>query len=1791
MHHRVVCFAPIAVVWALLFCGVRALSAPSPLVISEFLASNASVLDDEGGDSEDWLELWNTSGTAINLEGWHLTDDPGRLTRWRFPAVTIAPGEFLVVFASGKDRRVPGAPLHANFQLDADGEYLALVQPDGETVVAEFAPVFPQQSTDVSFGLSSEGDFRFFPTPTPGAANGVGLANRVADPRFSVDRGFYQAPIDLVITSATPGAEIRYTTNGTPPTATTGRAVSGPIRISGTTVVRAAAFRAGWLPSNVDTHTYLFTGDIIRQSPNGAPPPGWPTTWGANSRDYGMDPAIVDHPGYRDSIEDALKALPSFCLTVHLPDLFAADGGIYANPGQDGRSWERPMSLELIHADGQDGFQIEGGVRIRGGFSRSTGNPKHAFRFFFRPEYGASRLTFPLFGDSGVDEFEGFDLRTFQNYSWSFQGDSSGTFLRDQFNRDVQLAMGHQGERGDYYHLYINGQYWGVFNTCERPEASYAESYFGGDKDEYDVIKVEAGPYVIVATDGTLGGWTQLYNLVRTGVDDVKYRRLLGQNPDGTPNPSYPVYVDPINLIDYMLIILYGGNLDAPVSNFLGNDDPNNFFAVWNRVTQDQGFQFFVHDAEHTLLNVNADRTGPYPAGDNSVTKSNPQWLWQKLQQSEEFRILVADRVRKHFFDGGALTPARARELYLRRRDEIELAVIAESARWGDAQRPDSPLTRDAHWVPAVNQNLDFIARRSEVVLNQLRADGLYPVLAAPQFNQPGGPVNPGFGLLMAPLGAMIYFTLDGSDPRRPGGALSPSARAYSRPVQLTESVTVKARIYEDGAWSALNEAEFIVAQTFNELFITEIHYHPAGSGDLDADEFEFLELKNVGTRQLDLSGVSFADGIRFSFPNGTRLAPGAFAILVSNENAFRQRYPNRAISGVYAGRLSNSGERLTVAHAVGTPIFSVSYETRPPWPQLADGQGFSLVPVQPNSNPAPDSPSSWRGSSQIHGSPGADDPAGVAYPVVVNEVLAHTDPPLLDSVELHNASDMPAAVGGWWLTDDRNEPRKFRLPAGVSIPARGFSVLSESDFNQPNGAPGSFSFSSHGDEVWLFAADGLGNLTGYSDGFGFPVSANGVSFGRHTNSVGHVSFPSQAGVTLGQANAGPRISPVIITEIHYHPTAGDAEFVEIHNESGTAVPLFDPLFPTNTWRIGGLGFSFPEALVLPAGGYAVVTASDPAGFRDRHGIPVEVPVFGPFTGALQDGGETLTLERPDRPDLLPDGTVLVPYVVEEGVSFQPDAPWPLQSGGGGASLERLSPPGYADDPASWRPSPGEPSPGGDNDGNRPPRVDAGADAEVESTVFPVEVVLAGSGTDDGLPLLPGHLVFEWTQVSGPGAVEFNDASGSNTMVRLPGTGVFTMRLTASDGDRSRSDEVILTTRRPGMVQAIIPAGATWKYLDSGQNPGTSWHEVGFDDSAWRTGPAQLGYGDGDEATVLRSTAGGTRLRAFYFRRTFSVADPATVTALSVSLLRDDGAMVCLNGELVFRSNMPEGEVTPLTWASEVVGGADESAFFEQEIDPSILRPGDNVLAVEVHQQSNNSTDVSFDVILEADVLAENRPPNALAGDDLETRVEEPVRLSGGFQDDGLPSPPGVVRVQWQQMSGPGPAVFSATNIASPVVRFPAPGTYVLSLAVHDGELSATDELTAIVAANDYQAWRERFFSAAELANPLIGGDDADPDQDGQSNLNEYQSGTDPRDAQDALRVSAERMPGGLRLILPVIEGRTYSVLRRASPESGQWEVARHVDPADCTCEVEIVEPLDGFQGERFYRVVTPRAP
>ncbi len=525
-------------------------------IINEVAAINDNTLEDEDGESSDWIEIHNPNPFAFELGGYYLSDAPLTPAKWQIPAGTsLAGGAHLVVFASGKDRAVAGAELHTNFRLDSGGESLRIFAPDGSTLVSQIE--YAEQIPDISYGIDDSGSTRFL-TPTPGSPNGSGFDGRVADTKFSPNRGFYDAPLDVVITTATAGAQIRYTTDGSEPTATNGTVYQAPIPITTTTPLRAAAFKADMLPTDVDTHTYLFLDDVIRQPAN---PPGAPGSWGSRTPDYAMDPDVVDDPAYSGEIIGGLKSIRTLSIVVPNDEFFNNPRGIYANPQNDGRAWEREVSFEFLHpADPTEDVQTNGGIRIHGNGSRSAnGQPKHGFRVEFRSEYGAKRLRYRLFPDSKVDEFDSLILRGQNAHGWtrpSQIGNNVGTsereqsqYIRDSFARDLMKGMGQTAGEATYVHLYINGLYWGLYNPVEYPRAYYGASHFGGGEEDYDSINRRTTTTKIL--DGTFEAWNAMQALANSGLATrEKYEEM-------------ETHMNIDNLIDYMLMHQYMGSRDG----------------------------------------------------------------------------------------------------------------------------------------------------------------------------------------------------------------------------------------------------------------------------------------------------------------------------------------------------------------------------------------------------------------------------------------------------------------------------------------------------------------------------------------------------------------------------------------------------------------------------------------------------------------------------------------------------------------------------------------------------------------------------------------------------------------------------------------------------------------------------------------------------------------------------------------------------------------------------------------------------------------------------------------------------------------------------------------------------------------------------------------------------------------------------------------------------------------------------------------------------------------------------
>jgi hypothetical protein len=805
----------------------------SDLAINEFMAANDGgnsnnpngwypIANQLAGTSDDWIEILNTSNSTYDLGGWHLTDDSGNRTKWTFPSPTnIGPGQFLIVYASGSGVVDANGNLHTNFKLSAGGEYLALISPF-DTTASEYSPGgsdYPAQGDDISFGLHpNTADLVYFSSPTPGAANDASGLARVADTNFSPDRGFYQTAIDVTISSNTPDAVIYYTTDGTPPVDDLGNptanatAYAGPVAITQTTPLRAAATKAGFAPTNIDAHTYILL-DIDNANADGTDPAGLntallqqtrPSGWGGGN--YDMDTTVSQNTtpatGHATSTAQTMllgmRDIPTFSVVMDRDD-FAGGSGIYSNAGN--RSLQYPCSVEFIPTEGdsRSDWQINCGIKVFGGASRSR-SPKHSLNLRFRTEYGAGKLREALFPGSEVEEFNSIAFRTGYNNSWIHWSGGQrerGSMIRDQWMRQSMLDMGnHAAGHGFMCHMFINGLYWGVHNLCERPESSHYAAHNGGDEDQLDARN--AGSTI----DGTTTAYSAMQSLIgATGTPDY-WNKVQG-------------VLDIDQYIDYQIINRYGGNSDLSAGNNWRSAGGGPFppgqpelMAPW---------QIYSWDGERTLESPTL-----------SSSPTDPVGVRGSLESNDEYRIRFADRLKMHFSPGGALSPEATEARWMKYANNLDRAIIAESARWGDSS--GTLYTRDVHWLAEQNRLINtYFPGRSALVLSNYGS--LYPSTGAPELlvngtAQAGGVFPVGGNLQLTANSGTIYYTTDGSDPRLEGGGINPNTSFVGAGSNQTPFVAL-----EENGWRyldtgvALSDSEVIVG---NPSYGTTDWKHPS---------------------------------------------------------------------------------------------------------------------------------------------------------------------------------------------------------------------------------------------------------------------------------------------------------------------------------------------------------------------------------------------------------------------------------------------------------------------------------------------------------------------------------------------------------------------------------------------------------------------------------------------------------------------------------------------------------------------------------------------------------------------------------------------------------------------------------------------------------------------------------------------------------------------------------------------------------------------------------------------------
>jgi hypothetical protein len=1620
---------------------------PPSLVLNEVMADNDKGTNDIDGDTSDWLEIFNGSGTVASLAGWYLTDDPVNLTKWAFPPVNLAPNGYLVVWASEKNRTNVGAQLHTNFKLEKGGEFLALVDPN-TNVVSAYSPAYPPQQTDVSYGriVGAPNLSGYFATPTPGRQNstsGPGFSPAVT---FNPPGGIYTNNVSVTL-SAGPGVPVRYTLDGSEPTVSS-TAYATPIAVANSTVIKARAFQPGQLPgaSGVQTYTVLNT-DMLAFS----------------------------------------SSLPLVVINAF------GNTGINNNDGL-----KRTVSMTFIEESAASGrshilgpiqTQTRAGIEVRG--SSSAGFPKKSYSVELRDGAGddqpASLLGMP----------EESDWVLYAPYT-------DKTFMNDFLAYELHEAMGHYAVRRRHVEVFLDtsggrlayGDYIGVYVLLEKIKIDRNRVAIDQLTPQMNTVPDITGGYILKrdrledSDDVPVSATNGFGSTITLGIEDPKKHEIsqaqinwlqgwlnqLGAAlapANFATTKAYTNYLDPDSFIDNQWMVEFAKNIDGyRLSNFFHKERNG-------RLKMDPIWDWNLSFGNADYLDGESTANWYHPA------VGDPDYPWmRRLFQDPDFNQRYIDRWGE--LRTNILSPAGLHARINRIAADISEAANRDYQRWTRMGQYIWPNPPGIVPITTFSGMVTWIRNWSSNRFNWIDSQFTRP----PALNHPGGPVSPGLNVIVtAPVGT-IYYSTDGTDPRAPGGALASGARVYSTPIAVTNNMRIFARARNGTAWSPPVAATYVIATP--SLRITELQYHPAAppAGNTnDADNFEYIEVRNVGPEPLGLNRFQLKGGIDFTFPN-VSLAAGESAVVVRHAAAFVARYGSvPRILGTYSGQLNNNGEQIILEGSVREPILDFTFSDE--WYPTTDGLGFSLVATDPT---APVSQWSlkrgWRPSSGPAGSPSIDDPAPTSIPaVVINEVRPHTDLPETDEIELFNPTAQPVDLSGWFLTDNFGVPKKYRFPSGTILNPMEYRSFSEAVFNTGGDGNIAFSLSSRGEEVYLFSGDSTTNLTGYHHGFDFGAQANGATFGRYVISSGEDHLVSQITPTLAGENAGPLIGPVVISEVMYHPpdqtllgyvldNAQD-EFIELRNITAAPVGLFDAQHTTNTWRLrDAVDFRFPPGVTLPAGGHLLVVGFNPenasqlSSFRSRNGVAANVPVYGPFEGKLDNSSDHVELVRPDAPQVAPAPDAgATPFILVDKVAYEDTFPWPPAGDGFGPSLQRRVLAAYGNDPTNWTAA--AQSPGRDSTGGTPPTLvsqPTNRTVYVSSTVtLRVEV----SGT--------GPFQYQWRH---DGA---NLSGGTNatlilTNIQAAQAGEYQAIVLNAGGSVATTPAMLTVIAGATIVQQ--PKSITIRGSNSPGNYGTT----------------------GSNATFL-VVVSGTPPVQYQWRFNGQPLSGATNTSLTISnvTLADEGLY-----EVQIRDAV--SELTSFTVSLQVL------------ITPILVRGPSNPVVTEgahLHlsaEMRGNPAPYSFSWrrISPAVIYAVNTQPEPRDFFSLHTTTA------------GLTLPVGMLSTNIN-------CRLVISNSATPGVGTAHNFTVTL-MADRDGDGMA-DEWELGLGLNP-----------ASAADALL-----DADGDGLSNRAEYIAGTDATNALSYLRVDPDIVAGTAAVEFVAVSNLTYTVEYTEQLESGLW--------------------------------------
>ncbi len=558
----------------------------SQVYINEFIASNDTGIVDENGEFEDWIELYNAGSTAVNIGGYYVSDDIGEPNLWQIPTTapaetTIAAGGYLILWL---DKDTDDGVLHIDAKLSGNGEDVVLTAADGVTILDSYT--YGPQLTDVSEGRLTDGSaqFAFFTSPTPNESNAESPGT-APTPVFSIDGGLYDENVSVSLSTSNP-ASIYYTTDGSYPDETS-TLYSTPLEFSTPTPLRARAFATGLGASNVVTETYLIG---------------------------------VSH------------AYPVVAVAGNPEEFFDETIGIFGNILED---IEINVNAEFYETDGTVGFNQLVEAELTG--TSSAGNAQKSLSLKAKGSLGNSKFDYPVFPDEELTEYRGLVLRNSGN-DWTvtnFRDAAASSLIRDLSDTDDLIdapKINYQAYRQSI--LYLNGEYWGIYNLRERPDKRYIKNHFDLDDDEIDLIENKDE-----VKEGDLDNWLALQDFL----EDNSFA-------DATNYATLESWVDVDEFMDYCIFNLFIDNQDWPGNN-------NRRFR--ERVA-DGKWRFLSYDLDFTFGLFTSQGWNTGYAGDNSFERllfptdyenPNPEWssrLFQKLMENENWRHDFINRTADH---------------------------------------------------------------------------------------------------------------------------------------------------------------------------------------------------------------------------------------------------------------------------------------------------------------------------------------------------------------------------------------------------------------------------------------------------------------------------------------------------------------------------------------------------------------------------------------------------------------------------------------------------------------------------------------------------------------------------------------------------------------------------------------------------------------------------------------------------------------------------------------------------------------------------------------------------------------------------------------------------------------------------------------------------------------------------------------------------------------------------------------------------------------------------------------